>query len=63
MICVQCCIGLWQWCEELAVSGWAATGQAGPGGSRGPSWGVTLSSYPDGTGDAWALALRRYTPH
>ncbi|DBA84121.1 hypothetical protein WJX77_004887 [Trebouxia sp. C0004] len=55
----QSCLGvtgLWNWCEEIAVSGWAAVGQ---GGSRAPSWGVTLSSYPDGAGDAWAFSLRR----
>lgn len=51
--------GLWNWCEEIAVSGWAAAGHRAQGGVLVPSWGVTLSSYPDGAGDAWALSLRR----
>ena len=55
-------IGLWQWWEELAVSGWVATGFGVGQGSQPLLGGLTLSSYPDGTGDAWALALSRCAP-
>lgn len=52
--------GLWHWWEELAVSGWAATRVgAAQQGSRPLAVGLTLSSYPDGAGDAWAISLSR----
>ncbi|KAL3139149.1 hypothetical protein ABBQ32_005934 [Trebouxia sp. C0010 RCD-2024] len=52
--------GLWHWWEELAVSGWAAAtlGEEQQGSSP-CSVGLTLSSYPDGAGDAWAVSLSR----
>lgn len=52
--------GLWHWWEELAVSGWAAAKQGSHQGSWPLSVGMTLSSYPDGAGDAWAISLSRY---
>lgn len=55
------CTGLWHWWEELAVSGWAATRVgAAQQGSRPLAVGLTLSSYPDGAADAWAISLSRY---
>ena len=53
--------GLWHWWEELAVSGWAATKLGTAQQGSGPlAVGLTLSSYPDGAGDAWAVSLSRY---
>lgn len=58
--CFDYFAGLWHWWEELAVSGWAATKQGSQQGSWPLSVGMTLSSYPDGAGDAWAISLSRY---
>ena len=42
------------------MSGWAATKQGCRQGSWPLSVGATLSSYPDGAGDAWAVSMSRY---